>query len=83
MESNSHKEISYTESCIDWVEFYLFPAVSNSENLTEESIDDTLQIIYGYFLLANIQNPKQVDLKTASLKYLIQYWRLLILNECS
>ncbi|KAI8877126.1 hypothetical protein K501DRAFT_198828 [Backusella circina FSU 941] len=83
MESNSYKETGYTESCIDWVELYLSQSVSNSENLTEESIDSTLQIIHGYLLLANIQNLKQVDSKMASLKHLIKYWRLLLLNECS
>lgn len=80
MESNFYKETGYTESCIDWVELYLSQTVSNSENLTEESIDSTLQIIHSYLLLANIQNPKQVDSKMASLKHLIKYWRLLIFN---
>jgi hypothetical protein len=82
MESNSYKENGYTESCIDRVELYLSQTVSNSENLTEESIDSTLQIIHGYLLLANIQNPKQVDSKMAFLKHLTKYWRLLIRNEC-
>ncbi|CAO3636816.1 unnamed protein product [Mucor fragilis] len=34
--SNFYKETGYTESCIDWVEFYLSQAVINSSNLTEE-----------------------------------------------
>ncbi|KAG1171745.1 hypothetical protein G6F70_006360 [Rhizopus microsporus] len=38
MESNFYKETGYTESCIDWVELYLSQTVSNSENLTEETL---------------------------------------------
>lgn len=47
MGSKFYKETGYTESSIDWVELYLSQTVSNSENLTEESIDSTLQIIHG------------------------------------